>query len=183
MTKSGRLRGNFSIGWSRIDPIRVPHFSEALKMDWKKVSVQKMDIKDLDEVCSIEASQSLIPWSKNMFTEEMGNTFAYCFVIKGIGEVRQPVIGYVCFRNMVDESELLNIGVHPDQQRVGIGKQLMQFYIDFSRQRGAKTFYLEVNPSNQSAIHLYQSFSYQSLGTRKRFYHGKFDALLMVKKV
>jgi ribosomal-protein-alanine N-acetyltransferase len=152
-------------------------------MDWERVSVQKMDIKDLDEVCSIEASQSPTPWSKNMFTEEMGNTSAYCFVIKRMDEARQPVIGYVCFRNIVDESELLNIGVHPDQQRVGVGKKLMEFYIDFSRQRGAKNFYLEVNPSNQSAIHLYQSFSYQSSATRKRFYHGKFDALLMVKKV
>jgi ribosomal-protein-alanine N-acetyltransferase len=183
MTKSGRLRGNFSIGWSRIDPIRLPRLSEVLKMDWNRVSVQKMDIKDLDEVCSIEVSQSLTPWSKNIFTEEMGNTFAYCFVIKRKDEVRQSVIGYLCFRNMADESELLNIGVHPDQQRVGIGKKLMQFYIDLSRQRGAKTFYLEVNPSNLSAIHLYQSFSYQSSGTRKRFYDGKFDALLMVKKV
>ncbi len=151
-------------------------------MEWEKFSIQKMDIKDLDEVCSIEASHSLSPWSRNMFTGEMGNAFAYCFVMKRKDEVRQPVIGYVCFRNIADESELLIIGVHPDHKRMGIGEKLMQFYIDFSRQRGTKTFYLEVNSSNQSAIRLYQLFSYQSSGIRKNFYQGKFDALLMLKK-
>ncbi len=151
-------------------------------MEWERFSIQKMDIKDLDEVCSIEASHSLSAWSKNMFTGEMGNAFAYCFVMKRKDEVRQSVIGYVCFRNMIDESELLNIGVHPDHKRMGIGEKLMQFYIDFSRQRGTKTFYLEVNSSNQSAIRLYQLFSYQSSGIRKNFYQGKFDALLMLKK-
>jgi len=96
---------------------------------------------------------------------------------------KQPVIGFICFRNITEESELLNICVHPDYRQLGVGKRLMQFYVDFSSRRGIRTFYLEVNASNQSAIHLYQSFSYQSSGMKKNFYKGKFDALLMMKKV
>jgi [ribosomal protein S18]-alanine N-acetyltransferase len=152
-------------------------------MEWENVVLQKMDIKDLDEVSSIETSDSLTPWSKNMFVEEIRNPLAYCFVMKTEDGSKQPVIGFICFRNITEESELLNIGVHPDYRQLGIGKKLMQFYIDFSRQRGIKTFYLEVHSSNQSAIHLYQLFSYQSSGRRKKFYQGKFDALLMMKKI
>jgi len=152
-------------------------------MEWENVVLQKMDIKDLDEVSSIETSDSLTPWSKNMFVEEIRNSLAYCFVMKTEDGSKQPVIGFICFRNITEESELLNIGVHPDYRQLGIGKKLMQFYIDFSRQRGIKTFYLEVHSSNQSAIHLYQLFSYQSSGRRKKFYQGKFDALLMMKKI
>jgi ribosomal-protein-alanine N-acetyltransferase len=152
-------------------------------MEWENVVLQKMDIKDLDEVSSIETSNSLTPWSKNMFVEEIRNSFAYCFVMKTEDGSKHPVIGFICFRNITEESELLNIGVHPDYRQLGIGKKLMQFYIDFSRQRGIKTFYLEVHSSNQSAIHLYQLFSYQSSGRRKKFYQGKFDALLMMKKI
>jgi ribosomal-protein-alanine N-acetyltransferase len=153
------------------------------EMEWEKVVLQKMDIKDLDEVSSIETSDSLTPWSKNIFVEEMRNPLAYCFVMKTEDGSKQPVIGFICFRNITEESELLNIGVHPDYRQLGIGKKLMQFYIDFSRQRGIKTFYLEVHSSNQPAIHLYQLFSYQSSGRRKKFYQGKFDALLMMKKI
>ncbi|MBN2244867.1 MAG: ribosomal protein S18-alanine N-acetyltransferase [Candidatus Aminicenantes bacterium] len=152
-------------------------------MEWKKGSIQKMDTNDLDEVLSIEISDSLTPWSKNMFVEEMRNPFAYCFVMKMEEGSKQPVIGFICFRNVAEESELLNICVHRAYRQLGFGKQLMEFYIDFSYRRGSKTFYLEVRSSNHTAIHLYQLFSYQSSGIRKKFYQGKFDALLMMKTV
>ena len=151
-------------------------------MEWEKVTIQKMDIKDLDEVFAIETSDSLTPWSRSMFAEEMRNPFAYCFVMRREDGSKQPVIGFICFRNMTEESELLKICVHPVYRQVGVGKKLMKFYIDFSRQEGIKAFYLEVHSSNHSAIHLYQLFSYRSSGMRKKFYQGKFDALLMTKK-
>ena len=138
---------------------------------------------NLDEVLNIEASSSLHPWSKNMFIAEMKNPLAYCFIIKMKEMVRHPlVIGFICFRNIGDESELLSISVHPQYRQVGIGKKLMQFYIAFCRRRKIKTFYLEVNAQNKPAVHLYHLFFYQSLGRRKKFYQKKFDALLMVKK-
>jgi ribosomal-protein-alanine N-acetyltransferase len=152
-------------------------------MEWGKGVIQKMDIQDLDEVFSIEASSSQTPWSRNGFVEEIQNPFAHCFVMKGGNGSGQRVIGFICFRNVIEESELLDIAVHPDYRRRGIGKKLMQFYIDFSRQRGIHTFYLEVNASNQSAIQLYQAFTYEFSGVRKKFYQGKSDALLMKKRI
>lgn len=152
-------------------------------MKWVKVAIQKMDVRNLEEVLSIETSSSITPWSKNMFMKEMRNHFAHCFVIKTEDSPRQSVIGFICFRNITDESELLNICIHPHYRQLGIGKKLMEYYIDFSSRMGIKTFYLEVNSSNQSAIHLYQRFSYQLSGMRKKFYQGKLDALLMTKKV
>lgn len=141
-----------------------------------------MDIKDLDEVLKVVVS-SLNPWSKNMFTEEMRNPLSYCYTIKMKGISEHSMVGFICFRNIVDESELLNLCVHPLYRQLGIGKKLMEFYIDFCSKINIKTFYLEVNALNQPAVHLYQLFSYQSVGMREKFYQGKFDALLMVKKV
>ena len=148
-----------------------------------KWNIQKMTPQDLDDVLSIEMSPSLPPWSPNMFITEMQNPFAYCFVMKREDGSKPSVIAFICFRNVTEESELLNIGVHPDYRQVGLGRKLMQFYIDFCSPLRIKTFYLEVNASNQLAIHLYQYFSYQSFGVRKNFYQGNFDALLMMKRV
>jgi ribosomal-protein-alanine N-acetyltransferase len=152
-------------------------------MKLKKLTIKKMDIKDLDEVLFIDISSSLTPWSKKMFMEEMLNPFAYCFIIqfKENSEHHQ-VIGYICFRMIEDESELLNICVHPHYRQLGIGKKMMQFYIEFCCKKEIKTFYLDVNFTNQPAIQLYQLFSYQSVGVRQKFYQGKFDALLMMKR-
>jgi ribosomal-protein-alanine N-acetyltransferase len=152
-------------------------------MEWEKVTIQKMDIQDLDEVICTESSYSGAPWSKHMFVEEMRNPFACCFVMKIGGLPRQRVIGFICFRNVAEESELLNICVHPDYRQLGAGKRLMEFYVEFSRGRGIKTFHLEVHSSNDSAIRLYRMFSYEASGMRKKFYQGRFDALLMTKRV
>jgi len=142
-----------------------------------------MGIKDLQEVQFIAASSSLHPWSENMFVGEMRNPFSHCFITKIRERSNPPVLGFICFRNVEDESELLNICVHPQYRQLGIGKRLMQFYFGFSSRKKVKTYYLEVNSSNLPAVNLYQSFSYQSLGIRKKFYQGRFDAILMVKKV
>ena len=141
-----------------------------------------MNIQDLDEVILLESYNPDTLWSKNMFIEEMRNPFGYCFVMKLQDQCRQRVIGFVCFRNVAEESELFNICVHPDFRQLGAGKRLMGFYIDFSRRRGIKTFHLEVHSSNQPAIRLYQVFSYESSGMRKAFYQGKCDALRMTRK-
>jgi ribosomal-protein-alanine N-acetyltransferase len=146
-------------------------------------NIRKMIPEDLDQVLSIETSDSLAPWSKKMFLEEMQHPLAYCFVMKRKDGFNPPVVGFICFRNVTGESELLKICVHPDYRQLGIGKELMQFYIDFGCRRGVRTFHLEVNSSNQPAIHLYQSFSYHPSGMRKRFYQKKFDALLMMRQV
>jgi ribosomal-protein-alanine N-acetyltransferase len=151
-------------------------------MELRRLGIKKMERIHLDEVLNIEASSSPNPWSKNMFIAEMKSPLAYCFIIKMKGIVKHPVvIGFICFRNIGDESELLNICVHPQYRQMGIAKKLMQFYIAFCRKRKIKTFYLEVNDLNQPAVHLYHLFFYQLSGRRKKFYQGKFDALLMVK--
>ncbi len=145
--------------------------------------IQKMGEKDLDEVVAIAASSTSNPWSMNMFAKEMSNSLSYCFIIKMKGDLKNPLMGFICFRNIEDESELLNICVHPQYRQLGIGKKLMQFYIGLCNNHKIKTFYLEVDSSNQVAIHLYRLFAYQLMGIRKKFYQGKFDALLMTKEV
>jgi len=154
----------------------------ALEMELKTVMIKKMQAQDLDEVLEIERSSSLSPWSKNMFVEEMQNPRVHCFVIRTRRMPRHSVMGFVCFRNIGDESELLNICVHPQYRQMGIGRRLMEFYLAFCGKKRIKTFYLEVDASNESAVRLYQLFSYQSSGVRRKFYQGKFDALLMVRK-
>lgn len=142
-----------------------------------------MDIEDLDEVLRMESSSSLTPWSKGMFIEEMLNPYAHCFIIKLKENLDLGAVGFICFRNIGDESELFNLCVHPQYRHLGMGKKLMQFYIDFSFKMGIRTFYLDVSPSNWPAIHLYQLFSYQVMGVRPKFYQGKLDAVTMMKKV
>jgi ribosomal-protein-alanine N-acetyltransferase len=118
-----------------------------------------------------------------MFLEEMEHPNASCYVLTSGEPLTDSPVGFICFRNVGDESDLLNIGVDPESRGCGIGKKLMTFYAEECRQRGAKTLYLEVDPRNVPAVRLYLSQSYRNNGVRKNFYHGKFDALLMMRTV
>jgi ribosomal-protein-alanine N-acetyltransferase len=153
------------------------------EMESKKVVIKKMEAEHLADVLSIENSSSQSPWSEKMFIEELKNPFAHCFTIRTEETPQHQVTGFICFRNIRDESELFNIAVHPHFRQLGIGKTLMEFYFDFCEKRQIKSFFLEVNSSNASAIHLYQLFYYQPIGIRKKFYQEKFDALLMIRKI
>jgi ribosomal-protein-alanine N-acetyltransferase len=147
------------------------------------LTIRKMDFQDLEEVVSVSATSPSNPWSKQMFIEEMQHPNASCYVMASGEPSTASPLGFICFRNVGDESDLLNIGVHPEFRGCGIGKKQMTFYVEECQQRGAKTLYLEVDARNQPAVRLYLSQAYRQNGVRKNFYQGKFDALLMMRTI
>ncbi len=152
-------------------------------MDLKKFKLEKMDINDLEEIVSIATSNISNPWSKNMFLEELKNPFSYCFSFKNYLILNPHVVAFVCFRIIEDESELLNICVHPEYRNLGIGKRLMEFYINYCKSNQIRRLHLEVEISNQPAIHLYNSLSFKPIRIIDKFYQGKFDAIHMIKEI
>jgi ribosomal-protein-alanine N-acetyltransferase len=93
----------------------------------------------VDEIVTLEVTCSSDPWSRNMFLGEMSNPLSHCFVARGMDSSR--VLGFICFRNVGEESDLLNICIHPQHRQKGIGKRLMEFYIDFCRVISLDLFY------------------------------------------
>ncbi len=145
-------------------------------------AIQPMGANHLAEVTSIAASSPLTAWTQRMFAEEMENAYSYCFVAEAYGISSRQIVGFICFRAIGRESELLNLGVRPEYRRQSAGRRLMQFYLDFSKKKGIKRFYLDVDPSNEPALRLYRSFCYVPSGMRKNLYAGKADALLMTRR-
>lgn len=142
-----------------------------------------MEPADLDEVLDIELRSSLVPWTRPMFLGEILNPYSHCFVMESRGARGRQIVGFVCFRHLGEESELLNLSVHPEHRSLGLGKTLMQFYTASCSEAKVKRSYLEVSSTNHPAIQLYQDFAYRSVGRRVKFYCGQWDALLMMKEL
>lgn len=145
-----------------------------------KIYIREMRIEDVDQVVRIAATDPYNPWTKAMFLGELltppsSHGFLLC---QCHHDEEDSAVGFICFRVLGEESELLNIGIAPEHRQRGFGKRLMEFYLDFCHQRGVKKYYLEVHPENLPALHLYRSFHYRGMGRRKRFYQGV-DALVL----
>ena len=84
---------------------------------------------------------------------------------------------------MLDEADIMNIVVKKDFRHHGIGSLLLENLINYSKNINLKTITLEVNENNLSAIRLYDKFSFDKLGIRKKYYNGESDAIIMSKQL
>ena len=95
-------------------------------------------------------------------------------------------IGFSLFRNVAEEAELLLLAVHPSEQGRGVGRRLLDEFVDQARGRGARRIHLEVRDGNR-AIHMYQSAGFTLAGRRRRYYRGndgdQHDALTLAREL
>ena len=92
----------------------------------------------------------------------------------------QPIIGYATLWFMVDEAHLTSIAVREKRRRQGLGELLLISVLNLAIKRHAQVVTLEVRASNLSAQALYEKYSFNRVGIRRRYYsdNGE-DAILM----
>jgi len=95
-------------------------------------------------------------------------------------------VGFSLFRSVADEAELLLIAVLPDHHRRGIGRLLLDDFIQRAQADGASRVHLEVRDRNP-AIAMYRAAGFKPVGRRRKYYHGEdgrdFDALTFAKSI
>lgn len=95
------------------------------------------------------------------------------------GDREQPR-GFSLFRTVAGEAELLLLAVAPARQRRGIGRLLLDQFVDCARSAGANRIHLEVRDGNP-AVQMYCRAGFSPAGRRPNYYRGsdgrQFDAL------
>ena len=137
---------------------------------WKK--------SDIDAIAQIEAFSFPDPWTKSNLSDVLKYPHYRSFLIEEGGQV----CGYGCITVMFERAEVANIAVAAPYRRRGIGNYLLNAMHHTAKMMGAEDCFLEVRPSNTSAIALYEKCGYERYGIRPRYY-GNEDALLMRKKL
>jgi ribosomal-protein-alanine N-acetyltransferase len=92
-------------------------------------------------------------------------------------------LGFSLCRRIVDEAELLLIGVVPRARRCGIGLLLLETAQRDARLRGSRTMFLEMRDGNAAALELYRMQGFAEIGRRRDYYRGfggnRHDAVTM----
>ena len=139
--------------------------------------LRPMSVSDLDTIMAIERVNFPFPWTEGNFKDSMNSGYL-CLVM----EQAKQVMGYAVLMMVLDEAHLLNISVAQSHQGQGWGRYLLVQMMEMGREKGGLNMFLEVRPSNHSALGLYESMGFNEMGVRPGYYpahNGREDAVLM----
>ncbi|MFM1895997.1 MAG: hypothetical protein RLZZ385_1071 [Pseudomonadota bacterium] len=136
---------------------------------------------DLDLVVQNEATSYEHPWTKRIFVDCLRSGYQ-CWVLAS----RDCIIGHGVMSVAIGESHLLTLCVHPDYQRRGFGRRILEFLMERAARLDAEVCFLEVRVSNHAARALYKAMGFVPIGQRKAYYpaaDGREDAVIMSRSL
>ena len=93
-----------------------------------------------------------------------------------VAEAEGQVVGFIVSRIVVAEREILNLAVHPEWRRHGVGTTLLAHHLG---QGG--THYLEVRESNLAAQTLYRKCGFEEVGRRPGYYELPAESAIVMR--
>lgn len=108
-----------------------------------------------------------------------GLTAPHVATLIAFHESAREASGFVFWRSLGEEAEILSIGVVPRMRRRGGARALLSEIIERARSEGVRKLFLEVDVANSAAEALYASAGFDRIGRRKRYYKNGGDALVM----
>ena len=146
-----------------------------------EVHIRPMMEIDLPEVAVIEQHSYAFPWSESIFRDclRVGYT---CRALDLAGQI----IGYGVMSLGAGEAHILNVCVREQFRNVGFGRRLLEHLLERASAAGVAEAFLEVRPSNLSAIRLYQHMGFEQIGIRRGYYQapdGREDAIVLKREL
>lgn len=95
-------------------------------------------------------------------------------------------VGFSLFRTVAGEAELLLLAVSREHQHRGVGRLLLEEFVERARSAGAARVHLEVRDGNP-AVRMYRLAGFKSAGRRPNYYRGsdgrQFDAITLARSL
>lgn len=143
--------------------------------------LRPMATADLPQVIVNEEASYEFPWTLGIFQDCLRVGY-HCYAC----EIPSGLVGHGIMSLAVGECHLLNICVHPDWQRRGFGRCIVEFLLEVARQKQVHTALLEVRVSNTIAHKLYMEMGFNEVGMRQRYYpgrNGREDAIILAREL
>ena len=142
------------------------------------MELKRMTDAHVSQVAEIEKLCFSDPWSENSIASELDNRLSLWLVaVDG-----DTVAGYIGSQSVLDEADMMNVAVHPDYRRQGIGRDLVLALADALKEKGIRGLMLEVRQSNAPAIALYESLGFCQVGLRPNYYRNPKENALIMRK-
>ena len=143
------------------------------------VFIRTMHHDDLVLVSDIERRSYEFPWSHGVFRDCLLAGYSCIVVERG-----DLVVGYGILSTAAGEAHILNLCVDSNYQQLGYGERLLDEILMRARRAEVNEVFLEVRPSNVSAISLYEKKGFRQIAYRPAYYQarkGREDAAVYSK--
>lgn len=144
-------------------------------------SIRLMTHEDMGFVSDIERRSYEYPWSHGVFRDCLLAGYQ-CIVL----DRDERVAGYGILSIAAGEAHILNLCVDPSYRSHGYGERLLDEILFRARAASVREIFLEVRPSNQTALALYRKKGFHIISNRPAYYQaqaGREDAAVLVKKL
>lgn len=130
----------------------------------------------LDDVAAIAAIETTCfgssAWSETLVADEVQGE-------RHVVLVSDDVSAYGAISVNGDVADLDRIAVLPGSRGQGVARGILVELIDLARDLDAERMLLEVAADNVAAIGLYEAHGFDTIATRRHYYAGWVDALVM----
>lgn len=138
----------------------------------------EMKTEHIAQVAALEKICFSDPWSQRSVASELDNKLAYWLVaLEG-----DTVAGYIGSQTVMEETDMMNVAVHPDYRRKGIAEALVDGLVEALKERGSHCLTLEVRASNAPAKNLYEKLGFSQIGRRPNYYRNPREDALILRK-
>lgn len=139
------------------------------------VQLRKMTAADVEALTAIEQTCFSDAWSECMVRDLADSSWDEVWVLEA-----EEILGYINYRFIAGEGELMRIAVLPEYRGHGYSKVLMDAMMEAAAKNQITDLTLEVRAGNESAIGLYKAYGFAEEAVRKKYYHNPTeDALIM----
>ena len=143
-------------------------------MNW---NLRKMEDRDVGSIVLLEQTCISDPGAEKMVADLIDSSWDEVWVLEA---EEDGVVGYINFRFIAGEGELMRIAVLPNLRGRGLSRKLMDKMVESASKNAVTDMTLEVRAGNEPAIGLYRAYGFVSEAVRKGYYHNPTeDALIM----
>ena len=134
---------------------------------------------DLELFAALEAEVfAEDPWTPYMIAEELSSPASRYWIAT---DESGDVVGYGGVKIGGDQADVMTIGVRPHARGQGIGATILGELLAWSREAGAREIFLDVRPSNEGAIGLYESRGFVEIGRRPRYFRNPVEEAVQMR--
>lgn len=128
--------------------------------------------EDVPALANIHASCFNHAWSEDDIAITLNVKGTNCLVARQSKKYGNIVRGFLMYRSIGEQGEILTIAVDPKFRRLGIARSLIENAVRRLQSDRVEQFFLEVNDANLSALALYKSLSFKQISIRKGYYRS-----------